>query len=311
VTITGDGETAGKRAAEGAVSCVVCNVTRSERSESVSVRCNVRAFRQESFRVWRCTGCGSIHATDSVDLDRYYRGYPVFEATLDWKLKVVYASMLRRLARAGLRKQHRILDYGCGKGLLVRYLKQSGYAATVGYDRYAEGYDDPRVLDARYDCIVSQDLIEHVDDPIGLLARFDALAEPGAVISIGTPDARALDLRTPEDYVHALHLPYHRHILAAPALRQSGQRLGWDVLEYYDTMYNNTLFPTMNPRFVLHYVRCHDDVFDLVAEPIRMSWKLCTPLTPFFAFLGYCFDRHTDIQVVFRKRVTALAPPRT
>jgi hypothetical protein len=57
----------------------------------------------------------------------------------------------------------------------------------------------------------------------------------------------------------------------------------------------------MNPRFVLHYVRAHDDVFDLVVEPIRLSWKLLSPLTPFFAFFGYFFDRHTDIQVMFKK----------
>ena len=110
-----------------------------------------------------------------------------------------------------------------------------------------------------------------------------------------------LDLRDPENYVHALHLPYHRHILSVSALVEHGQRLGWSVQRHYDTMYNNTLFPTMNPRFVLHYVRCHDDVFDLVTEPIRVSWKMFSPLTLFWIFFGYFFDRHTDIQVVFHK----------
>ncbi|MFI5306110.1 MAG: class I SAM-dependent methyltransferase [Polyangiales bacterium] len=282
--------------------CVVCGAPRASDAETAQVRCNVRAFKQESFAVWRCSGCGSIHAADEVDLDRYYRGYPVFEADLDWKLRVVYGGMLRRLTRAGLRKEHRILDYGCGKGLLVRFLRERGYENATGYDRYGEGYGDPAVLERRYDCVVSQDVIEHVADPLGLLAQFDKLAEPTAIISIGTPDARALDLRAPESYAHALHLPYHRHILAAPALIAAGEKLGWEVSRYYSTMYNNTLFPTMNPRFVLHYVRCHDDVFDLVAEPVKLSLELCTPVTPFFALFGYFFDRHTDIQVVFRKR---------
>jgi 2-polyprenyl-3-methyl-5-hydroxy-6-metoxy-1,4-benzoquinol methylase len=265
------------------------------------VRCNVRAFRDESFAVWRCKSCGSIHAQDEVDLDRYYRGYPVFLPQLDWKLRVAYGGMLARLSAAGLRKEHRILDYGCGKGLLVSFLRERGYEQTSGWDRYAEGYTDPAVLERRYDCVVTQDVIEHVADPIGLLATLDGLSNPGAIISVGTPDARALDLRAPEDYAHALHLPYHRHILAAPALIAAGEKLGWEVSRYYDTMYNNTLVPTMNPRFVLHYVRCRDDVFDLVAEPVKISLKLLTPVTPFFAFFGYFFDRHTDIQVVFRK----------
>lgn len=281
--------------------CVVCGAPQAEKVERALVRCNVRAFAAESFGVWRCSACRSIHATDEVDLDRYYRGYPVFGAKLDWKLDVVYAGMLRRLTRAGLRHDQRILDYGCGQGLLVRYLQQHGYTQTVGYDRYAEGYSDPALLEQRYDCIVSQDLVEHVDDPIGLLKRFDALLSPGAIVSIGTPDAQALDLRDPENYVHALHAPYHRHILAASALLKAGQDLGWELLRYYDTMYNNTLVPTMNPRFVLHYVRAHDDVFDLVAEPIKVSWKLLSPATLLLALGGYFLDRHTDVQAIFRK----------
>ncbi len=66
-------------------------------------------------------------------------------------------------------------------------------------------------------------------------------------------------------------------------------------------MYNNTLFPTMNPRFVLHYVRTNDDTFDLVTEPIQAPLALFTPKTLFYALFGFFFDRHTDIQFVFQK----------
>ncbi|MGD8859051.1 MAG: class I SAM-dependent methyltransferase [Myxococcales bacterium] len=265
------------------------------------MRCNVRRFRDEHFVVWRCQRCRSIHAQDEVDLPRYYAAYPVHEAELDWKLNVVYGGMLRRLKAAGLQPEHRILDFGCGTGLLVRYLQARGYERAVGYDRFAEGHDDPTLLQEQYDFLIAQDLIEHVPDPLEHLKLFDRLTVPGGVISIGTPDADVLDLSTPEEYVHALHLPYHRHIFSADALKRAGSDLGWSVDRYYDTMYNNTLVPTMNPRFVLHYVRCHDDVFDLVAEPVRVSAKMLSPATPFFALFGYFFDRHTDIQVVFRK----------
>ena len=189
----------------------------------------------------------------------------------------------------------------------MRFLRERGYDNAVGYDPYAEGFGDEALLERRYDCIVSQDVIEHVDDPRALLSLFDRLAEPGAIISVGTPDAAALDLRDTENYVHALHLPYHRHILSAAALQQAGKDLGWELVRYYDTMYNNTLFPTMNPRFVLHYVRCHDDVFDLVAEPIKVNLKLLSPLTLLFALFGFFFDRHTDIQFVFIKQPRAEA----
>lgn len=281
--------------------CPICDAERAVDAETAEVRCNVRRFRDERFRVWRCSSCRSIHAEDAVDLDHYYAGYPVFDAELDWKLNVVYGGMLARLRAAGLSPEHRILDYGCGKGLLVRYLRQQGYEHAVGWDRYAEGHDDASLLQGSYDCVVSQDVIEHVDDPRATLRQLDALVTPGGFLSIGTPEAGALDLARPEDFVHALHLPFHRHIFSAQALQDAGRAVGWEVERYYDTMYNNTLVPTMNPRFVLHYVRCHDDVFDLVTEPVRLSWKLWSPATLFYALFGYFFDRHTDVQVIFRK----------
>lgn len=281
--------------------CNVCGA-RSTPLEQAKVRCNVRRFREETFTVWRCAGCKSLHALEDVDLDHYYAGYPVFAAQLDWKLDVVYRNMLHRLQRAGLQKTDAVLDYGCASGLLVNYLQKRGYSGAVGYDRYAAGHNNPATLERTFDAIICQDVIEHVDSPRELLSDFIGRVRPGGFIAIGTPDAEALDLHAPEDFVHALHQPYHRHILASSALKQLGQDLGLEVVTYYSTMFNNTLVPTMNPRFALHYVRCHDDVYDLVSEPIRLdSWQLWSPKTLFLALFGYFFDRHTDIMVVFRK----------
>lgn len=284
--------------------CVVCGAQRPADAETASVRSNVRAFRSEQFVVWRCIGCKSIHAQDEVDLAHYYAGYPVFDAALDWKLRAVYGSMLKRLRAAGLKPSDKVLDYGCGKGVLVQFLREQGYDAC-GWDRYAAGFNDDSVLNGSYDCVVAQDVIEHVESPRALLAQLHGMTKPGGIVSIGTPDAAALDLKNPEEFVHALHLPYHRHILSMAALEQAGEQAGFTVRSRYDTMYNNTLMPTMNPRFVLHYVRCRDDVFDLVVEPVAFTWKMLTPLTPFFIFFGYFFDRHTDIQVVFQKPAEA------
>lgn len=280
--------------------CVLCGAERTKASETALVRCNIRAFEDERFEVWRCGQCRSIHAGAPVDLEHYYSRYPLFTAELNWMLEVVYSNLLARLRRAGLQPGQSVLDYGCGNGVLVKFLRKRGYPAE-GYDRYNPAFSDPSVLERRYDCVVSQDVIEHVDDPHALLAEFDRLTVPGALISVGTPDADALSLTDSDDFRHALHAPYHRHILSTAALQAAGERRGWRPVRYYDTMYNNTLFPTMNPRFALHYVRSHDDVFDLVAEPIKLSWKLISPVTLLFALFGFFFDRHTDIQMLWRK----------
>lgn len=284
-----------------------CNVCGSdaptEGCETATVRSNVRKFQTERFRLWRCPTCASIHATDSVDLAHYYSGYPIFSAELNWMLDIVYGNLMKRLRRSGLAPGAKILDYGCGSGAFVKYLRANGHADAQGWDAYAGAYRDPGVLDARYDCVVSQDVIEHVDSPLELLRTFDRLVVPGGLVSIGTPDAAAIDLSDADDFIHTLHQPFHRHILSAGALRKSAEAIGWTVDRYYSTMYNNTLFPTMNPRFVLQYVRSHDDAFDLITEPIKLnSWRIWSPATPFFALFGYFFDRHTDIQFLFRTK---------
>jgi 2-polyprenyl-3-methyl-5-hydroxy-6-metoxy-1,4-benzoquinol methylase len=280
--------------------CVICG-TSTGSYESARVRCNVRRFRDESFWVWRCPHCRSIHARDPVNLGHYYRDYPSFGEDVDSRLEPAYAGQLQRLERAGITPAHSILDYGCGSGSFLRFLKRRGYQRAVGYDAYVKGHNDQSVLEARYDCVLAQDLIEHVSDPLAQLRQFTHWTKPSGSLVIGTPEASAIDLSRPEAFVHALHMPYHRHIFSADAMRSAAERCGFSLEQYYPTMYSNTPWPGQNPRFGLHYMRCYDDCVDLVTErPHLNSWRFWTPLTSFWFFCGYWFDRHTDVTYVFR-----------
>jgi 2-polyprenyl-3-methyl-5-hydroxy-6-metoxy-1,4-benzoquinol methylase len=285
--------------------------------ERAQPRSNVRRFAQERFWVWRCPHCKSIHAEDEVDLAYYYGAYPFHGGTtLDWAERVVYRNMTRRLSRLGLKKDHAVLDYGCGSGALIRYMRSVGYEHAHGYDEYSEEFRSPERLNQRYDCIVSQDVIEHVADPWELLRTFDALAKPGALISIGTPNAEAVDLAKLEWFVHALHQPYHRHILSSTTLRESGSKFGWELAHYYPTEYLNTLVPFINLRFVLHYMQCFDNNMDAAFDHGRIdSLRLWSPLTAWYGLFGYFYADDTGVMVVFRKpadvpQLTAASPAR-
>jgi 2-polyprenyl-3-methyl-5-hydroxy-6-metoxy-1,4-benzoquinol methylase len=275
--------------------------SRLSECERAQVRSNIRKFAQERFEYWRCPACRTIHAADSVNLAHYYQGYPIYGASQQVKTSITFKNYLKRLKAAGLAKHHRILDYGCGSGAMVKYLQAHGYSAC-GYDAYSPAFRDSSVLEQRYDCVISQDVVEHVDSPAEILRTYDRLAAPGALIAIGTPDASAIDLKDPESFVHALHAPYHRHILPHPLLQREAEKLGWRVARYYPTMYTNTLYPGENSRLGLHYLHCHDNNLDLLAEPLKLNAKLVLhPATYLLALFGYFFDRHTDIMFTFRK----------
>jgi 2-polyprenyl-3-methyl-5-hydroxy-6-metoxy-1,4-benzoquinol methylase len=284
--------------------CNVCGQD-SREVEEARVRCNVRKFASETFAVWRCPHCRSIHAKDEVDLGHYYADYPFHkleDVTADWMLSAMYGNLLSRLRAAGVTASSRVLDYGCGSGLFLSFLKERGFEQVFGYDEYSERFTDKAVLAEVYDCVLTQDVIEHVPEPLALVRTLHGLAKPGGVIAVGTPNAEAIDLQHPEQRVHTLHQPYHRHILSKRALSTLGQELGWKLLRYYPTMYANTLVPAVNSAFVNHYFRCFDNNCDLAIEPIKIdSWKLYTPVTLAHLLFGYFWAPESDVMAIYQR----------
>lgn len=271
-------------------------------SEQSQVRSNVRQFTTEQFSIWRCSGCGSIHAADEVDLGHYYAAYPFHALPEDWRMRAMLDNLVGRLRRAGVRRDHRVLDFGCGGGGLIRHLGLRGFEAAVGYDEYSEAYGDRAVLEHRYDCVISQDVIEHVPSPLAFLEQAATLVEPGGTVIIGTPNAAALDLVSPERHVHALHQPYHRHILSKTALVEAAERYGLKLETYYPTQYANTRVPFLNSRFYRYYLTLTDDTLDSLMEaPQVLPLILRAPQTLFWGLFGSFLAEETDVMAVFRR----------
>ena len=286
------------------LTCCICGARNgsTKEPESALVRSNVRRFRQERFRLWRCGRCLSLHAADEVGLARYYEDYPFKAQKLDWVLRRFYAQLLRRMRRAGVRRSSAILDFGCGSGLLVRFLRSKGCSRAAGYDPYTDSFSDSSLLAGRYDCLVAQDVAEHVEDPVAALKSFDGLARPGGVIVIGTPNAEAIDIGRAERYVHSLHQPYHRHIWSRRALLAAAKDLGWKLDRFYSTAYTNTRIPFLNTRFMLRYLRAADNTVDAAFEQRKRSpLHLLKPGVFFDAFFGSLLDPRTEMLAVFRR----------
>ncbi len=285
--------------------CPVCGaVGGGAVGETCEVTSNVRAFTEERFRLWRCARCRSIHARDEVDLAHYYSRYPFFDLPLDWRLRFAYEEQLRRLEAAGLKHDDRILDYGCGGGAFLCYLTEKGYPNVAGFDAYNPQFSSDAVLRGRYDCVLSQDVLEHVADPRALLDRYHELTRPGGLIAIGTPNASAIDLGRAEEYRHTLHAPYHRHIFSRAALLGAGVERCWSLVHYYATQYANTRVPFLNSPFYLFFMRTQDDTLDCLLEQPPQIGPLLGQL-PAALFWGMCGSyraEETDVMAVFRRR---------
>jgi 2-polyprenyl-3-methyl-5-hydroxy-6-metoxy-1,4-benzoquinol methylase len=106
----------------------------------------------------------------------------------------------------------RLLDVGCGPGLLLDEARRRGYdtiglelsRASAGHARDALGLDvrelaledfEDGIDPPGFDAVVLADVIEHLDDPVGGIARCAALLRPGGVLCVVTPDPSSATAR--------------------------------------------------------------------------------------------------------------------
>lgn len=150
------------------------------------------------------------------------------------------ATANRLLDRIGAHVPHgRLLDVGCGHGLLLDEARRRGYD-TVGLElsrdgaRHArevlgldvhelplEGFTEGRNGDApgAFDVIVLADVIEHLDDPVEAIDRCAALLAPGGVLCVVTPDPASVTARVAGARWWG-YLPAHTVLLPRRTLRE-------------------------------------------------------------------------------------------
>lgn len=284
--------------------CTVCNVcdcpgTLESSPETGRVASNMRKFHQDEFTVWRCANCGSLHRQEAVDLDYYYKDYFLQQQKLDFFARLGYGNRLKMLRKHGLTRDSSILDFGCGRGVFVSFLRQRGYPNVEGFDPFDSEYDDPSVLDKPYDVIVSFDVIEHVDQPRDFFSQLTRQLSDDGLLVVSTPNADYLPLSFPQ--AMRLHQPFHQHILSERALLDLGQQHGLRAVEVRRRFWLDTLVPAGNARFVREYVYRAGGLVDVTMEPPRVGMVLASPRLWFFAIAGYFFPERTNMLIFFRR----------
>ncbi|MBD2464421.1 class I SAM-dependent methyltransferase [Oscillatoria sp. FACHB-1407] len=293
---------------EQRLSCLICGycIELNDRLSLITFFCNVRAFKEEVFQVWRCPDCSTIHCLNVVDLKHYYNDYPFAQAKLSNQLKLCYKNLYQQLVKHGLSYTDSILDYGCGSGLFVKYLRQQGFSKCYGYDPHAcqEEFGNSAILrKGPFNYILLQDVIEHVEDPHVLLSELDALLAPGGYILIGTPNAANIDLSQPHisDYYNSVHVPYHLHIYTRQSIEYLARQQGWIGVDFSDRPYHDTRWFGTNSRAWNEYQRCLDGTINTVFEPIKIGKELLSYRLIFYSLFGYWLSLKTEMSLMFRK----------
>ncbi len=276
--------------------CRICREP-SHSPDSVRVRGATRDVQHETYTVWRCRHCATLNALEAVDYARIYQSYPIQRQQYDAFSRLMFAKRLRILQRAGLQREHQVLDHGCGSGHFVRYLRDQGYRAE-GYDPYNERYADTRVLAQRYQMVTSQDVIEHVDDPAAMLATLAQWVAPQGRLVIGTPYAENVDLHDRIDQLGVLHQPFHRFVMAKAQAPRFFALPGWTLEDIIDECYIDTPYPFANTMFLFHLFDSGEGMMDFAFDDIPASHFLRHPSLLFWGFFGRLFARRQDLFAV-------------
>jgi SAM-dependent methyltransferase len=283
--------------------CVICGYATAEpQSGDVgAVRGNTERFKGTLFHLWKCPQCQSIHSMDPVDYQDIYRDYPLNRRRLDIYARGTLGHLVRRLEKAGVRQSDTILDYGCGNGLFVAFLRERGFRHVSGYDPYVAEYASIPVVQGGFDCVVANDVIEHVSDPRATVRECAGLLKPGGILYLGTADSDGVAMADLEPHVMRMHQPFHRVIVNQRTLLGLGRDIGFDLVHAYRRSYMDTLRPFANYRFLDEFSKALGYNMDLALDPAAGKVLLRRPLLFFYAFFGYLFPSAFEPAVILRR----------
>lgn len=282
--------------------CHICGLgSSSEAGEVVQVPSNVRQWRDGVYTMWRCEHCESLHALESRDLSKIYEEYPFQRRRIGRITRLVFQMGVRRLKKHGLTTASSILDYGCGEGSFLEYLKEHGYTDSAGYDPYSAGYRDSTVLAKQYDVVICQDVLEHAEDPLHLVDALSHTVGTGGLLYIGTPRADGIDLLNPQEHIHSLHQPFHLHIVSLQTLVTMVSRKGFSLERAYLRHSGDTPYPFVNWAFGRAYLAMLDNTVDAGFDPPQPGLALRSPRLWFLGYFGYLFPSPSEMVLIFRK----------
>ncbi|WP_224369539.1 class I SAM-dependent methyltransferase [Hyalangium versicolor] len=148
------------------------------------------------------------------------------------------------------RKPGRLLEVGCGSGTFLRAAARHGWEA-VGIDidpgaitaaRRTPGIEvrlgeltEQAFPTGAFDAVVMNNVLEHVHNPVEIIAECRRILAPGGRLVAVTPNLEAYghDVMGPD--WRGLEIPRHLYVFTGPALVHLGQRAGFDRVRSFSS----------------------------------------------------------------------------
>jgi SAM-dependent methyltransferase len=198
------------------VDSLVCDTCQAN---SVQIIKNTDAFTGHVFKVLWCERCGlgRTDVSDVTSIEAYYppayygEGDRRFIGVVEALVRLSRRSRARFVARVRGVQTMRLLDHGCGRGVMLAYLREHGWS-TVGTESSIEsseyargaglsvvipirGRDPLDLVEGPFGVITAWHVVEHLDKPGVALRRFNELLEIGGQVVLEVPNFSSVQAR--------------------------------------------------------------------------------------------------------------------
>jgi len=199
-----------------------------------------------------CERCGTgetVPKPDPATLEAQYsetyygpdniKFVPAVEAFVAWMTRSRAARIHALMGRRG-----RILEIGCGRGLLLHQLAQLGHechgiersalaarraARTEGLRIYTQPLEECHFPEQYFDAVILWHVLEHLDHPATSLALMSRMLKPGSLLYLEVPNLTSLQSCTTGKSWFHLDFEHHLYHFAPDGLHRLLASSGFQV----------------------------------------------------------------------------------
>lgn len=214
------------------------------------------------YRLGRCGTCSHafvLSGFSSEELNRAYESdYYTSSEGIERSGYVDYLAKAPQRLRGFEQRLHqlerftpgrgRLLDFGCAVGLFVKVASEAGWEA-IGLERSAWAADYGRRqfgltivagsdaecagFEGSFDMVTMWDVLEHLEDPRGVLRQVARWLRPGGVIALNTVDSASLGARLAREHWRHLAPPHHLQYFTRNSLQHLLRDSGFQLLNVH------------------------------------------------------------------------------